>query len=248
MESFFSQTWEDKEYIVIDGGSTDGTVDIIREYSSLLAYWCSEMDNGIYDAMNKGIAHATGDWINFLNCGDIYSNHNALSTLVSNGDHADIIYGNSIEITNDHQIAVEASDDIALMEHTPIYRHGASIVKTSVQRLFLFNTSRKEELGYSLDWLCIFSMYKQGYSFKKVPTYVQTYRREGASNNALKTIKYIYKITSQGKFSFSKALFAAQKVLLYYVQKSSLYRWTSALMLEYMVNDILPHIPFHKGI
>ena len=60
MESFFSQTWEDKEYIIIDGGSTDGTADIIREYSDRLAYWCSEKDNGIYDAMNKGIGHCSG--------------------------------------------------------------------------------------------------------------------------------------------------------------------------------------------
>ncbi len=70
MESFFSQTWENKEYIVIDGGSTDGTADIIREYSDRLAFWCSEKDGGIYDAMNKGIAHVTGNWINILNSGD----------------------------------------------------------------------------------------------------------------------------------------------------------------------------------
>ena len=49
MESFFSQSWEDKEYIVIDGGSTDGTVDIIQEYSDRLAFWCSEKDDGIYE-------------------------------------------------------------------------------------------------------------------------------------------------------------------------------------------------------
>ena len=73
MESFFSQTWEDKEYIVIDGGSTDGTADIINEYSNRLAFWCSEPDGGIYDAMNKGISHAKGEWINFLNSGDLYA-------------------------------------------------------------------------------------------------------------------------------------------------------------------------------
>ena len=78
MESFFSQTWEEKEYIVIDGGSTDGTVDIIREYGDQLAFWCSETDAGIYDAMNKGIEHATGDWINFLNSGDLFANKNVL--------------------------------------------------------------------------------------------------------------------------------------------------------------------------
>ena len=75
MESYFSQTWKDKEYIVIDGGSTDGTVDIIKEYANRLAYWCSEPDNGIYDALNNGIIKATGDWIKILNRGDVYSSN-----------------------------------------------------------------------------------------------------------------------------------------------------------------------------
>ena len=100
MESFFSQTWEDKEYIVIDGGSTDGTVDIIKEYADKLAYWCSEKDNGIYDAMNKGIVHATGDWINILNSGDYYASNDALNkviTLAIDINSTDILYTNSIE-------------------------------------------------------------------------------------------------------------------------------------------------------
>ena len=59
LESFFSQTWSNKEYIVIDGGSTDGTENIIRRYIDRITYFCSEKDNGIYDAMNKGILHST---------------------------------------------------------------------------------------------------------------------------------------------------------------------------------------------
>ena len=55
IESFFAQTWAEKEYIIIDGGSTDGTVEIIKEYADRLAFWCSEKDKGIFDAMNKGI-------------------------------------------------------------------------------------------------------------------------------------------------------------------------------------------------
>ena len=71
MESYFSQTWEEKEYIVIDGGSTDGTADIISKYADRLAYWCSEPDGGIFDAMNKGIKYAKGDWINIKTSLDI---------------------------------------------------------------------------------------------------------------------------------------------------------------------------------
>lgn len=68
--SVVRQPYQNKEYIIIDGGSTDGTVDIIKKYQSHLAYWISEPDNGIYDAMNKGIAHAKGELIGILNSND----------------------------------------------------------------------------------------------------------------------------------------------------------------------------------
>jgi glycosyltransferase involved in cell wall biosynthesis len=70
--SVINQTYDNVEYIIIDGGSTDGTVDIIRKYENFLAYWVSEPDKGIYDAWNKGISFARGDWIAFLGADDIY--------------------------------------------------------------------------------------------------------------------------------------------------------------------------------
>ena len=72
IKSVVGQEYEDKEYIVIDGGSTDGTVDILKKYAEQIAFWLSEPDEGIYDAMNKGIKHATGDVIAFLNSDDWY--------------------------------------------------------------------------------------------------------------------------------------------------------------------------------
>ena len=162
IESFFSQTWEDKEYIVIDGGSTDGTAEIIKEYAPRLAYWCSEKDNGIYDAMNKGIMHATGDWINILNCGDCFSSPLSLEQTIENAknkDNVDIIYGNSIEKTENNQQSKRAGDDIRLMEYRPIYRHGSSLIRTKVQKENLFDLSKSKELGFSLDWLLIHTQY-----------------------------------------------------------------------------------------
>ena len=93
VDSFFAQTWAKKEYVVIDGGSTDGTVDVIREYADRLAYWCSEPDEGLYHAMNKGIEHCKGDWIMVLNSGDLLAFPDSLERAIKNTpdiDHADV--------------------------------------------------------------------------------------------------------------------------------------------------------------
>jgi len=70
LRSVFEQGFEDLDYVVIDGGSTDGSVDIIRRYESRIGYWCSEPDSGLYDAMNKGVRAARGKWILFLGADD----------------------------------------------------------------------------------------------------------------------------------------------------------------------------------
>ena len=78
-----SQSYPNIEYIVIDGGSTDGTVDIIKRYESGLAYWVSEPDKGIYDAMNKGLQKATGDYVWFINAGDSLCSSDTVQSVVS---------------------------------------------------------------------------------------------------------------------------------------------------------------------
>ena len=74
MQSVIRQTYPHVEYIVIDGGSVDGTVDLIKKYENQVAYWVSEQDGGIYAAMNKAIAKATGEWVCFMNSGDYFCN------------------------------------------------------------------------------------------------------------------------------------------------------------------------------
>ena len=81
INSVLRQTHGNVEYIIIDGGSTDGTVDIIKEYESRIAKWISETDHGIYDAMNKGISMATGDLIGFLNADDVYCDSGVLENI-----------------------------------------------------------------------------------------------------------------------------------------------------------------------
>jgi hypothetical protein len=82
--SIINQTYDNIEYIIIDGGSTDGTLDIIKKYEQAIDYWVSEKDKGIYDAMNKGIDLATGEWINFMNAGDRLLDFNQAKVFTKN--------------------------------------------------------------------------------------------------------------------------------------------------------------------
>ncbi len=96
IKSVINQTYPNVEYIIIDGGSTDGTLDIIKKYEDAIDYWVSEPDKGIYDAMNKGINLATGMWINFMNAGDHFYNPIVLSLFLNSKDKDHMIYGNAL--------------------------------------------------------------------------------------------------------------------------------------------------------
>lgn len=99
IESVVCQTFTDFEYIVIDGGSTDGSVDIIKQYSDKIAYWISEQDNGIYNAMNKGIWQAKGEYLNFMNSGDMLYSPTVLTEVFEKYNFTEsVITGNRIEV------------------------------------------------------------------------------------------------------------------------------------------------------
>ena len=94
MASVLEQEFTDFEYIVIDGGSNDGSLDVLKKEEKKLAYWVSEKDSGIYNAMNKGIAAAKGQFLLFLNGGDLLTSKTALRDFISHPSfRGDIIYG-----------------------------------------------------------------------------------------------------------------------------------------------------------
>lgn len=95
--SVLSQDYPLLEYIIIDGGSTDETLQIIRKYSERISLIISEPDLNIFDAMNKGVKLASAEWINFMNSGDRFANNHIISSIFSDDKKAiDLVYGNSI--------------------------------------------------------------------------------------------------------------------------------------------------------
>jgi glycosyltransferase involved in cell wall biosynthesis len=103
IKSVAGQTYPNIEHIIIDGGSTDGTVEVIKRYKDKFSYWVSEPDNGIYDAMNKGIKAATGDIIGILNSDDMYADNSVIESVVRTitENNVDSCYGDLVYVDRD---------------------------------------------------------------------------------------------------------------------------------------------------
>lgn len=104
VNSVLSQTFTDFEYLIIDGGSTDGSVELIKENLEKITYWVSEPDSGIYNALNKGISKARGEYCLFLNSGDYLAKSDSLLNLFENKLIEDIVYWNTYLIDNRHGV------------------------------------------------------------------------------------------------------------------------------------------------
>ena len=97
IRSVIAQTFADFEYIVIDGGSTDNSVNVIKKYADKISFWVSELDTGIYNAMNKGILKASGEYCQFLNSGDMLATPDVTEQMLKNMPKCSILYGNMIK-------------------------------------------------------------------------------------------------------------------------------------------------------
>lgn len=95
IQSVVSQSYNDIEYIIIDGGSTDGSVDLIKEYNDKIDYWISETDNGCYHAMNKGVKVASGEYVIFMNSGDYFYADDIIEYFVNSNPSEDVLCGNT---------------------------------------------------------------------------------------------------------------------------------------------------------
>lgn len=146
IESVVNQTCKDFEYIIIDGGSTDGSVEVIQEYADRIDYWVSEPDKGIYNAMNKGILKANGEYLNFMNSGDCFYGKDTLCG-ISSKLGADIIWGRVCFIGTKDNNYEELSLSIPRVSMYALYTntlpHQGTFIRTSLFQNHLYDESLK---------------------------------------------------------------------------------------------------------
>lgn len=196
IKSVLSQNNCNLEYIIIDGESTDGTVDIIKKYQPKLTYWISEKDTGIYDAMNKGIDQANGDWIVFMNAGDCFCDENTINRVSSSLDSTvDIVSGDIYLCHEDTKEYTKARGVEKAMEGMFCF-HQTMFTRAELCKKYKFDTGFKIAADYDFTLKCLMN----GARFKYLPYAIADFAAGGLSE------KLILKARIEDMFIQSKYL------------------------------------------
>lgn len=183
-KSVISQNCDFAEYLIIDGGSTDGSDEFIRSHADRLYYWVSEPDNGVYHAMNKGVAHATGEYCLFMNAGDVFYSDHVLNDVKDclNQNKADFLVGNTLYVD---QYGREKWHRFSPSEITASFLFSTALCHQSIfiKRELLLYEPYDETLKYVSDWKHMFhQIVFQNRSYQKLDFYVSIYDFTGMSS------------------------------------------------------------------
>ena len=190
IDSILSQDYPNIEYIVIDGASSDGTIDIVKQYSKNIKYFISEEDSGIYDAMNKGIKAASGDIIGILNSDDFYPNNFVLSNVAKTFKikKCDAIYGDLVYVNSEDTSKIERYWQAGIYSTAKIKNgwmlpHPTFFVKSSIYHRFgFYDTDLEKASDYEM---ILKLLYKHNISVSYIPMILVKMRSGGASNSTI---------------------------------------------------------------
>ncbi|MBD8084304.1 glycosyltransferase family 2 protein [Chryseobacterium caseinilyticum] len=183
LRSVISQTFSDFEYIVIDGGSQDGSKELLEQYSDKITYWVSETDKGIYNAMNKGIAVAKGEYLIFVNSGDHFYNDSSLADAVKYLSGEDIIYGNLEVVAENHTYIKKYPSELSLFYfyYESLPHPSTFIRKDAFEKWGHYD----ENLKIVSDWKWfLIAICSHQASFRQIDTTVSTFYLDGISAGA----------------------------------------------------------------
>ncbi len=190
IKSVINQGYPELEYIIIDGGSTDGTNDIINKYRDKIAYYVSEPDNGISDAFNKGINAATGDIIGIINSDDMYYK-NALfevATFFSEHPDTDVTFGNFLRFCDgDRKGALKTpNQNLSCLKYAfELFHPTVFVKKTAYLKYGTFNPDYKLTMDFEL----LSKMYLNGATFRYIDKIISSFRHGGISEIDEKNVK-----------------------------------------------------------
>lgn len=202
IQNVLNQTYKNIEYIIIDGGSTDGTIDIIKKYESEITYWSSEKDKGIYDAMNKGIDVANGDWINFMNAGDRFYENTTCSDIFKDSNYfndIDVLYGDLIVDYGKFQRLEMARSIESIWKGMP-FSHQSAFVRTDYHKQSKYSLNYK--IGGDLEFF--YKTFNEKKKFKYIDKIISIMGVEGLSDgNRFHSIWQKHQIINDSAFSLS---------------------------------------------
>ena len=179
--SVVHQEYQNFEFIVIDGGSTDGSLDVIKDYSENITFWVSEKDRGIYHAMNKGVAQAHGDYCLFMNSGDCFYDKDVLGRVVNSSAIEDIIVGKVSIDKYDHIISPPPLNGLTLYHlYSGAIPHQGAFIKTVLLRKYPYD----ENLKISSDWkFFVQTLILDNCSIRYLDIFVSRYDMNGVSSS-----------------------------------------------------------------
>lgn len=194
--SVINQTYSNIEYIIIDGYSSDNTVDIIKKYQDLIAYWISEEDSGIYNAMNKGINLATGDYIQFLGSDDSLVSNDIIEKIVYNikkYKYPDVLSTPvwAVEEKSRYERLMNNNISLENIKKGMMLPHQGIFLKTSIMKEYKFNEVYKISSDFELILKCVVN--NKRFTFIDIPTVFFSIGGV-SSNNLLLGRKESYKI------------------------------------------------------
>lgn len=217
--SVINQSYPHIEYIIIDGGSTDGTVEIIKKFSNKISYWVSEPDKGIYDAMNKGIQKATGDLIGIINSDDWYEN-DIINIVAENYSIKNpvIIYGDLVKHNGTKQYNCKPHRPLNQFWMGSVISHPTVFVpRIFYQKYGIFNTTYRVAADYDL----LIRLYRNKLNFQYIPYTISHMRSGGVSDtNAILGYKEAFKIANNACYPLYKIIYAfIRKSIAIYIKR-----------------------------
>jgi glycosyltransferase involved in cell wall biosynthesis len=192
LDSVFTQSFQDFEYILIDGGSTDGSKELIESHSEKFSYWVSEADSGIYNAINKGLGKITSDYVLILNAGDCLYSQSTLSEMVPHlASGEEIIYGDSLDVNLGEgrpDIIISQPDELTFFFFfEDSLRHQSIFIKRSLhEKLGLYD----EKIRIHADWKFLLqALIEEKVKYKHVSVTVCSFDRSGISSTNLALVQ-----------------------------------------------------------